>query len=473
MKSFGILVALAALCSMLGCQANDHTPAGRGSCQGCNLVLISLDTLRADRLGVYGHTRNTSPMIDAIAADGVVFNQAFAQSTWTLPSHFSILTGLYPSRHRVVHGQAVLSADVPTLPEILRNHGYRTAAFTGAGYVKESWGYRGFDLYDEVSGVVHPWEKTWASVRRAAEWARGAQQPFFLFFHTYGPHAPHTPRPEDDIFVAEDYRGPINTIPDIQTEPCLPELDRLCTQKHAEYFTRLDDRGLLSQRDVDRILAAYDGEVRSTDAIVAHLWHALDAAGLLGNTVIGITSDHGESFEPSTVVSPRRYGHTNPYFEVVRVPMIIRSPSTRLPDVSGRPVETIDLLPTLMDLVEIDVPAEIDGRSLLEYGSDVLAGAAIYEHWGSKAGGRLAVGIVRGPWHLIKWSKRPAELYDLDSGTGPYRSVDDRHPEIVTSLSAALDRWQQVLDDRGRGSDSSKQELDIETRAQLEALGYL
>lgn len=169
-----------------GCVSDqDGSVPAASDCPKCNVLLISVDSLRADHLGVYGYGRDTSPNIDGIAARSTVFTNAFTQAPWTLPSHFSILTGLYPARHQVVYTKSALGDDVRTFAELFKEHGYNSVAFTGGGYVHERWGYRGFDTYEsEDAGIYSPWPEVRASAQQAAEWMRSANEPFFMFWHT-------------------------------------------------------------------------------------------------------------------------------------------------------------------------------------------------------------------------------------------------------------------------------------------------
>ena len=178
-----------------------------------NIILISIDTLRADHLGCYGYSRDTSPNIDALAREGVLFRRCYAQSSWTLPSHITMLSSLYPSVHRVTGNQDKLNPSVTLVSELLKKEGYATAAFVNGGYLRPEYGYaQGFDLYDSIEaseGKLHH------ILSRVKAWLEAPpDRPFFLFVHCYDVHEPYDPappfkfkfvekRPEIDTFLLE------------------------------------------------------------------------------------------------------------------------------------------------------------------------------------------------------------------------------------------------------------------------------
>jgi len=289
-----------------------------------NVILVSLDTLRADHLSINGYARNTSPHIDELARKGVFFQQGIAPSPWTLPSHMSLFTGLYPSFHGMYrdmrdHRRGELSSDIPTLPEYLQAQGYLTQAFTGNAYVGAHLGFsRGFNRYVEtVSRTTNDAKKVFS---HGFDWIRkNADKKFFLFLHTYEIHDPFT----HTQFV----------------------------RKNPEMTSR------------EKMVARYDSGILYTDQYIGTLKHTLDELKLTKNTILIIVSDHGEElnqrgFRPW-------HGHSL-YEELIRIPILFYSPrlfKRRL--VKNYQAELIDILPTLLEGLNIEPWTDnIQGKSL-------------------------------------------------------------------------------------------------------------
>ena len=305
-----------------------------------NLLLISLDTLRADHLGIYGYDRDTSPNIDRrFGRDGLVVEHAYSQASDTVLGHTAMLFGMDPCKGVAPASGNTWRQNPSTLglAERLQRVGYRTAAFTENAMVAGSWGFaRGFDVYDEEksSETAEVTENgTPGFVRqtfdRGVAWLDANHQDrFFVFLHTYQVHAPYTPSPE-----------------------------------HAHAFTPAAGEGDVPGRDRD----LYDAEVRYTDAEIERLMVKLEGLGVLENTIVIVTSDHGEEFNEHG----GRYHGWQVYDEAIRVPLLIAGPG--LPDGGIRrpgPVALIDLLPTLLDLLGVDqvtATTEPDGVSVAEH----------------------------------------------------------------------------------------------------------
>ncbi|HTK28216.1 MAG TPA: sulfatase, partial [Vicinamibacterales bacterium] len=251
-------------------------PIRSGSCTGCNLLLITIDTLRRDRVGAFGGTGGLTPHLDALAASGLRFTDAYASAPLTLPSHASIFTAVSPPVHGIrTNGLLRLGPSLPTLATILHDRGYRTGAFVGAFVLDARFGLnRGFDVYDDRYGEHHEGDETEGAERRAedvvkpaAAWISAGSSPYFAWVHLYDPHEP--------------YRAP---------EP------------------------FASQH------APYDAEVAYTDAMVGRLFDSLQAAGRLDRTLVVVSADHGESLGEH---GERTHG-VFVYDVTTRVPWIIR-----------------------------------------------------------------------------------------------------------------------------------------------------
>ncbi len=244
------------------------------------IVLVSIDTLRADHLGAYGYARPTSPFFDELAQRGTLFERAIVQLPGTLPSHMSIFTGLYPAEHGVYPPDNVLAVNVPTLPEVLRAHGFRTAGFTEGGYVDGHYGFeRGFDRFADDTGEGS--RAVEATLARGLDFLAGLQRDerFFLFLHTYVVHDPYDPPPPYERLFWED------SPPAEAWEPTGPNLtavnrgERTVTPATVRYFEAL-----------------YDGSIRYFDDRLRAFFARLDELGLTDETTIVLTSDHGEEF---------------------------------------------------------------------------------------------------------------------------------------------------------------------------------
>jgi arylsulfatase A-like enzyme len=306
-----------------------------------NVVLISLDTLRADHLGAYGYERPTSPNLDRFMEEGILFERAFAPSSWTTPSHASVFTGHHP----LVHGAGGprgfrLEGRFSTLAELARRHGYQTAAFTEGGAVAGQLGfYQGFEVYangpKESPRPMATAEKTFS---RATAWLeRHDDWPFFLFVHTYEIHWPYrAPTPYAQMFMDE---GMAVLTPQQAADRAFPG-------------GRLDDSQKAS------LEAAYDEGIAYTDAVVGRFLDGLRHEGLLANTVIVIFSDHGEAFWDHGGIM---HG-LNLYDEQLHVPLFIRLPGERPPRARiKRQVALVDIFPTLVELLGLE--HEVPGYS--------------------------------------------------------------------------------------------------------------
>ncbi len=305
------------------------------------IILISLDTLRADHLGIYGYHRNTSPSIDAFAKESIVFEHAVVQSPWTLPSHMSIMTSLYPSFHGVTKRTERLADEHVTLAELLREGGYRTAAFTDGGYMRAVFGFnQGFDFYGGFRrrGIARilPEVKKWLDKNKS--------NPFFLFIHCYDIHQPYDPPPPyNSIFHDFPYTG---------------HLTPNCKTLLAAWMNRLK----VNDEDLHHIIALYDGGIRYTDKKIGEFLSYLRDSGLEDQSLIIITSDHGEEFkEHGSFLHWQLYHRPN-----LHVPSIMRIPNYPKKEIRiTELVRSIDLLPTILEIAGLPTHSKAQGRSLL------------------------------------------------------------------------------------------------------------
>jgi arylsulfatase A-like enzyme len=385
-----------------------------------NVILISIDTLRPDRLGAYGGERGLTPALDGLAARGAVFEQAIAQAPWTIPSHASFLTSEYPSALGVgpYRDPGKLSPAALTLAEAFREHGFATAAITG-GYVSRVLGFeQGFDAFHETLD-----EPVFASTRAYAErWLdqRDPKRPFFLFLHTFEVHQYRPPADLRERLVTP-YDGPLR-----QVERVSAFVQDGETRAHAAGFSQADWRYLAD---------LYDACVASVDAEIGRLLATLAERGLLEQTLVVVTSDHGEEFGEH---GGSGHGYTL-YDENLRVPLVLGHRSLAARRVPEQ-VRLLDLAPTLVELAGLSAPPSWRGQSLVP----LLEGAALAplpafsEHAHRpllalrEAGAKLIVD-PSGARTLFDLARDPAERADV-AGRDP-----EREQRLCRSLRALVE----------------------------------
>jgi arylsulfatase A-like enzyme len=401
--------------------ARDH-PAGLP-----DVLLISIDTLRADRLGCYGYERAETPFIDGLADEGVLFETTYTTAPITLPAHASMLTGLTPPRHGVRdNGSFRLPESIETVAEVLRDNGYRTGAFIGGVPLERARGLdRGFDVYDDemparaLGGMEQATraERTAEEVfDAAADWLAtiAADRPAFAFVHLYDPHSPY-----------------------VQPVPG---------------STRL----------------GYDGEIAYVDRMLGRFLERLDAGTRSRPRVTIVTSDHGEGLGEHDEDTHCVFA----YDSTLHVPWIIHWPGAIEPRRISGPVGIVDIVPTLLDLLGVApigaADGPVDGRTRaasVRTGDPVEAQGLYFESlFGQLRFGWAPLrGLREGPWKYIDLPG--PELYDLDNDPRETRNLVHERPEIAAGM---VERLAAV----GTGLQATA-EMDPETRRQLTALGYV
>lgn len=402
-------------------------------------ILISIDTLRADHLGLYGYPRPTSPFLDSLARRATVFEEAYAPFPSTLISHMSMFTGLHPREHGVFPPNSVLSPEVETLPEVFQRHGFRTAGFTEGGYVSGRFGFRrGFDEFGsrDRGHRNRLLEKTF---RRGVGFLEslGTEDRFFLFLHTYAVHAPYD--------APERYRKPFwpgdpppGAVP--ATGPALTRLNRTGERPPPPA--------------VDWLRALYDAGIRQTDEVIERFFGDLERLGLADGVTVVITSDHGEEF-----LDHGRFNHTQIYRETMRVPLLVIHPGQRSAVRHGGVVELIDLAPTFYELARLSPGGRPSGESLarlLGQSLPPLPGTA----WTESVGG--VRGVYRGERRELEslllfapppgdWLSRrvsfdaPGEELELEARSfGEPRTLTVRQGTEVLAEIALTPEWTPV-----------------------------
>lgn len=434
-----------------------------------NVLLVSIDTLRPDHLGSYGYARPTSPNLDALAAAGARFTTVVSPTSWTLPAHMTLLTGLPPEVHGVESDGLRLDAGTMTLAEVLRAHGYVTAGIVSGPYLDAGYGFaRGFDHYDDWSAVrisrpaSHQAHTSPAVVAAAESWLDGrtgdaAHRPFFLFVHFWDVHYDFNPPPPYDRMFDPDYTGTVTGL-DFETGEAV----------HAG----------MPARDLAHVVALYDGEIRYTDAYVGRLIDDLRARGVLDDTLVVVTSDHGEEF-----FEHGRKGHRNAlYDESIRVPLLIRRPKlVAAGTVVDRQVRLIDVPATILALTDTPVPpafglppslAPYAGQSLAPFltsappAEPALPAFADLQPHAMSAVRHPETKLIESPFATPK-----QELFDLATDPSEQTNVADQHPADVTNLHHELEAWHDTARTAAKRADTATMSPDHD--AALRALGYI
>jgi arylsulfatase A-like enzyme len=441
-----------------------------------NIVLISIDSLRPDHLGAYGYERDTSPTIDRLAREGARFENVLSTTSWTLPAHAALFTGLYDSTHGLVDNGQKLDDGHVTLAEVLKARGYETAGFFGGPYLHPVFGLsQGFDVYQSCmtttdddarerrvrrearlrrgrshKDITGP--RTQAEIARWAE-ARTATSPYFLFVHLWDVHYDFVPpSPFDEIFDT-GYKGGVT--------------GRLMTDPNI--------RPNMGRRGLEHVISLYDGEIRWTDHVLDEILADLASRGMLENTLVVITSDHGEEF-----FEHRSKGHAKSLFdEVLKVPLIFWWPDALEAGlVVSQQVRLVDLFPTLAGFA--------GATGLVSQGRDIaplLRGepmepapslAELYLDGRSQHALRTDTSKsyrfeADGPAYLYSLDRDPEEKNWIAPGD---ESLEEERARAERELDEAVQgalHLRELLGDRKPGNA----ELPDELAAELQSLGYL
>jgi arylsulfatase A-like enzyme len=439
-----------------------------------NVLIILVDTLRADRIGAFGGERGLSPSIDAWAGGAHVFREAFSHAPWTLPSTASLLTSTYPQQHgaggvvplrsadgRVTGGFTQLAEGLPTLAEQFSTHGWRTGCVINVDFLGTKFGLtRGFQGVDEVhhddnDRVRNAGETTDAALRWLDQ-PDEKKRPSFLLVHYFDAHATYTPPA------------------DFRRKHALPE-DK--EDQSFRFPTREQMVALRSGKQpldpalVERAEHLYDGEVAYVDSQIGRLIDGLRSRRLLESTILVFTADHGEEFLDH---GGFEHGHTL-YDELLHVPLAISWPGHVIAGTSDAPVGLIDVAPTLCELADIAPPASFLGRSLKEiWSGGPVEPRALLAHgnfWGPPLSS-IRQGddvLIEGP--AAPGGTRAIQLYDWRNDPGEANDCAGSESELVTSMRKHLDATEQALERRrGKGIDL---EQDKELFERLKGFGYV
>ena len=466
---------LACGCGGNGGQSGCKTPI-RADESWPNILLISVDTLRPDHLGCYGYGRDTSPNIDRLAAEGTLFENAVSSTSWTLPAHAALFTGLADSVHGCIEMDRRLDDSRTTLAERLRGVGYATAGFFSGPALHPVFGLaQGFDKYVDCTsyadvtvrvlsagqsldgGVVESRSNADVTSPRVCEqvqtWlTENKRRPFFLFVHFWDPHFDFVPPPPYDRRFDPDYSGHI-TGENFLIDPAI--------SPH------------MARRDLEHIVALYDGEIAWTDEHIGRVLAAVDALGLRERTVVMLLSDHGEEF-----FEHGRKGHRQTLFdEVIRIPLIVRFPG-RVP--AGRrcaeQARLIDVAPTILELAGLPAAPDMMGHSLVP----LLAGKPPPDD-------TLAVSELLSAGRELRSYRRPDRkliyneqtkgslVFDLRSDPGEQSPLSDGSHPLALLLAEDMRRSLRRLDEFRAELPArvSRPQLPENVLRQLQSLGYI
>ncbi len=463
-RHFFLLFSLLGLLLIAGCRGEPKSEAASrprlaGAAKGWNVVLLSIDTLRADRLGAYGYkVRPTSPHLDAQLASGLTFEAAMAQRAATWPSLASLLTGLYPSGHGVQENGYGFPDDLPTLPETLHGAGYRTGAFL-SNMCKAN--HQGWDSFACTGG------QDGKTIQSALGWARALPadgRPFFLWVHLFGAHNPYYNGGDlADRELDPGYQGPLG--------PKKWQLDRIMTEKVP-----------LGPRDLRHLNAMYDAAVIGSDRLSGDLLAGLSAAGRLGNTLVVVTADHGEElYEHNGYL----YHSCSVYQSTLHVPLGISAPGLIPPGARvPQTVELIDMTPTLLALLGLPALPEVHGKSLVPYLERPGEGGRGLPAFSEYGDTQLRT-VLDQDWKLVfnPDEVEPVCIPNAPPGHYPIGRLGlydlARDPHEATNLAAGekarVAQMVRLLDHRFSGlrRRGGPQVVPEELRKELEALGYV
>lgn len=455
-QQFGptLVVLLLWVVFVAGCGTGDSIP------DQPNILFISMDTTRLDHCSVYGYERETTPELEKLAAKGVRCDRAYSPMASTGPVHATMFTSLYPASHLVVKNGLSLTEEIDTLAELLGKTGYETAAFVSSFVLDSSFGFaQGFTHYDDdfsVDGatfLARKWEgkdleggfdrQAEETTDHAITWlkdSRNRKQPFFLFAHFFDPHTPYEPPVEyRDRFV--------------------PGVEVAMNEEEA--------------------VGRYDEEIAYMDHEIGRLLTEIEALGLMENTIIVVTADHGEGlmnhgfFQHGVFI----------YDEAVRVPLLFRWDGKIPSGVTlDAPIEQVDFVPTILSLIgQPTTRGDFQGRDLapgLLGTAELDASRPIFlqrQHFEAESVGGISTvgrkyGIRSGDWKLIVgYEEKTQELFDLDEDPGELVNLAAGDPDRVLDLSKQIEIWRI----RHERKDATARKVSPEDQEKLRSLGYI
>jgi len=449
-------------------------------CKDCNLIMISLSNVSAENMSLYGYERLTTPNLDEWAKDAVVFDNAFTQTSWTLPVATSLFTSLYPYSHKITDTQktgrfvdiaSVLDRNIQTLPEILREEGYKTAAFTGGLDYNNTFGHmRGFEKFWGAANEAPDYETAIAidslgpALDKALSWLKeNYSKKFFLFIHGYDTHCPIDP-PQHLLGTFSSTEGKSIAV---DHKICVRAFKHSDNENYEAYYHRGgSEKVILTQDDISYLEDLYDEEILSVDSLVGNFLDALDKP-MQENTIIVIFSDHGEMF-----AKRGRFGRAGRvrgtlYDDAVHIPLIMKVPRQTGKVIEGL-AQIIDVMPTLLGILDLPQSKQVQGKSLVPMMNGEKMNVNEYVFAGSKFGApegkersfwlvypyqSIMESVRSREWKLIheiifdkegEIREDAYELYNLKDDLDELRNVASAHPAITTELKEVLQGWKEA-----------------------------
>jgi len=464
------IAAIAVAVLAIACAGCEREPAWRPP----DVVVISLDTLRADHLPTYGYAKPTAPRLDALARESLVFDRAYTEAPHTLPSHTSLFTGLHPGRHGVRDRGDTLAPDVPTLAELFAAHGWQTGGFTNCYFLTPEFRIeRGFAHYDAAHDIESP-RAADATNEAVFAWldTLAPDRPIFLFAHYFDVHSDWDVLAYD---APDEYRKRFagDPPPGFRTGDGKVSATRWIAQQNRKGPD-------LTPEELEHLRGLYDAGVAWTDAQLGALLDGLDARGRLRDAIVIVTADHGEEF-----LEHGKLLHTQVFEESMRIPLVVSLPEMRgakgpscrplaglatpAPGRTGALVQHVDLLPTLAECLGFPLPAGVQGRSFRA----VLAGGASARdavYFDTPRG--TQIGMLRDGWKLVEAPPSGRRrLYRLDRDPGERTDLAQQEPERVAAMAAELARHRE----ENEAARVAGERVDVpdEVHEALEALGYV
>ncbi len=418
-----------------------------------NILLFTIDACRFDHLSCYGYSRKTTPNIDKLAGEGIIFTNAFSQSAWTTPSMLSIFTSLHPPAHNVDAKGKTLKEDIETLPEVLKQKGYVIPVLPRFVDIPNYW-HLGFDAVDKKQFSSFNPEEVEDLIKLIETYR---DQRFFIWYHYHGLHLPYNPPdPYDKLFMKAITTGTVTE------STAILDIKKKSVIKNGSVNFKDEDKSI--------IVSLYDGQVKQMDDDVGKIIGKIKEFGILDNTLIILTSDHGEELlEHGFVGHASTSLNAKLYDEIIHIPLIIWYPKIlkhkKIEDIA----QQIDIMPTVLDLLEISVPDGLQGHSLLpliqkQHSDDsnssawslaqetVFCETILGGYQSTKEMEQIKMRCLRTKeWKLI-YTKEPDsykyELYDLKTDPNEQRNVIEKYPDVRSELRKKLQYWIETTQPR-------------------------
>ncbi len=436
------LVGLAVAAALVSC-ARDSEPVASAESPPRHVLLVVVDTLRADHLGCYGYSRNTSPRIDGLATQGVRFERCVSQAPWTTPSIGALVTSRYPRALGIETEESRLGEEWFLLSEALQRHGFATGAVVSHSFCSSEWNFhQGFDEFDESNVLGHDAVTSESVSNLAIEFVdRHRDDRFFLWLHYFDPHFSYIEHPQFPFHGKGDYDGPVQS---------------------GMKFRRLREMAAdLDSEDLAEVRRLYDSEIAYTDYHLGRVFDRLKDHGLWEDTMIVFVGDHGEEF-----LEHGDLGHARTlYEELLHVPLIVRIPG-RMAGVMSFPVAVLDVYPTVLNALQLPLPSmeALQGRDL--FGETDFRQRPVISETQRR---RNLRSVVQGDFKLVRQvGSGQVTLFQLPQDPDEQEDVSDEFPAIRDHLLELLEEFESI-----EYRPASMIQIPEEDRERLEALGYL